>query len=58
MEFNEEIVHGAGIYQQAADARSLLSKMDRESVVEVTDVDDDIPTYCTMGQVSDVLYKT
>lgn len=58
MEFYFEIVHCPGLYHQAAEAISRLRKLDQEPVDETEDVDDDIPTYCILGQESDALCAT
>lgn len=58
MEFSFEIVHCPRLSHQAADAMSRQPKVDQEAVDEAKVVDNDIPTYCKLGQQSDTLCET
>lgn len=52
--FDFEIVHRPGLYHQAANAMFRPPQADTGSPSDDNDVDDDVPTYCIMGQESAV----
>lgn len=58
MEYDFEIVHHPDKQHQAADALSSLPKSLLTLDTVAADINDDIPAYCNVGQVMEVLDGT